>query len=201
MPLTIPGTAGRIFQKPHTRPRISTQWTAAYLDKVDISQATIVGISIGATISLVLAARRNPRVTRVIAVNPYDYWPAGGISQKLSRRQARSDALGSTRPGATIMRLRNRYASDRIFEGGLASPEALPKELAEEFYGVGARSGHYRSFLSLLAHERLWAKARDEYVSIKVPSGVATEIVPNGNHFLSLDRPRELQHVIVGFAR
>ena len=122
------------------------------------------------------------------------------------------------------MRLRNRHVSDRIFEGGLASPEALPKELAEEFYGVGARSGHYRSFLSLLAHERLWAKARDEYMSIKVPvllvygeqdwappverertrsliPGVATEIVRNGNHFLSLDRPRELQHVIVGFAR
>jgi len=117
--------------------------------------------------------------------------------------------------GATIMRLRNRCVSDRIFEGGLASPEALPKELAEEFYGVGARSGHYRSFLSLLAHERLWAKARDEYVSIKCPfcssmasrigrrrwkgsardhlfRAFATEIVPNGNHFLSLDRPREL---------
>src|SRR5262249_11284473 len=31
------------------------QWTAAYLDRVDIRQATIVGISIGATISLVLA--------------------------------------------------------------------------------------------------------------------------------------------------
>jgi pimeloyl-ACP methyl ester carboxylesterase len=55
------------------------RWSAVYLDKVDIRQATIVGISIGATISLVLAARRNPRVRRVIAVNPYDYWPAGGI--------------------------------------------------------------------------------------------------------------------------
>src|SRR5262249_50784385 len=120
--------------------------------------------------------------------------------------------------GATIMRLRNRYVSDRIFEGGLASPEALPKELAEEFYGVGARRGHYQGFLNLLAHERLWN------ASIKVPvllvygeqdwappaerertrsliPGVVTEIVRNGNHFLSLDHPRELQLLIVGFAR
>jgi pimeloyl-ACP methyl ester carboxylesterase len=126
--------------------------------------------------------------------------------------------------GATIMRLRNRYVSDRIFEGGLASPEALPKELAEELYEVGARTGHYQAFLSLLAHERLWPKASDEYASIKVPvllvygeqdwappmerertrsliPNVATEIVSNGNHFLSLDRARELQHLIVGFAR
>jgi len=126
--------------------------------------------------------------------------------------------------GATIMRLRNRYVSDRIFEGGLASPEALPKEPAEELYKVGARPGHYRGFLSLLAHERLWPKARNEYASIKVPvllvygehdwaplverertrlliPSVATEMVRNGSHFLSLDRPRELQHLIVGFAR
>src|SRR5262245_41287179 len=126
--------------------------------------------------------------------------------------------------GATIMRLRNRYVSGRIFEGGLASPEALPKELAEELYKVGLRPGHYRGFLSLLAHERLWPKARNEYASIKVPvlpvygehdwaplverertrlliPSVATEMVRNGSHFLSLDRPRELQHLIVGFAR
>src|SRR5262249_3343864 len=60
------------------------------------------------------------------------------------------------------MRLRNRYLSDRIFEGGLASPEALPMELAEEFYEVGVRRGHYQGFLNLLAHERLWPRARDE---------------------------------------
>jgi pimeloyl-ACP methyl ester carboxylesterase len=145
------------------------QWTAAYLDKVDIRQAAIVGISIGGTISLVLAARQNPRVTGVIAVNPYDYWPAGGIRKSSLAARLVLTPSGVPVLGATIMRLRNRYISDRIFEGGLASPEALPKELAEEFYEVGARRGHYRGFLNLLAHERLWPNDRDEYASIKVP--------------------------------
>jgi pimeloyl-ACP methyl ester carboxylesterase len=145
------------------------QWTAAYLDKVDIRQAAIVGISIGGTISLVLAARQNPRVTGVIAVNPYDYWPAGGIRKSSLAARLVLTPSGVPVLGATIMRLRNRYISDRIFEGGLASPEALPKELAEEFYEVGARRGHYQGFLNLLAHERLWPRARDEYASIKVP--------------------------------
>ena len=76
-----PGHGWSDIPKAAYAPEDFYQWTAAYLDKVDISQATIVGISIGATISLVLAARRNPRVTRVIAVNPYDYWPAGGIRE------------------------------------------------------------------------------------------------------------------------
>jgi pimeloyl-ACP methyl ester carboxylesterase len=135
---------------------------------------------------------------------------SGRHSQELSRRQARSDARGSASPRRDV------------FEGGLASPEALPKELSEEFYEVGARRGHYRGFLNLLAHEGLWPRARDEYASIKVPvllvygerdwappverertrsliPSVAPEIVPNGNHFLSLDCSPELQHIIVGF--
>jgi pimeloyl-ACP methyl ester carboxylesterase len=181
-------------------------------------------MSIGGTISLVLAARQNPRVTKVIAVNPYDYWPAGGIRKSSLAARLVLTPSGVPILGATIMRLRNRYVSDRIFEGGLASPEPLPKELAEELYEVGARLGHYQGFLTLLAHERLWPKARDEYASIKVPvllvygeqdwappverertrsliPNVTTEIVPSGNHFLSLDRARELQHLIVDFAR
>jgi len=199
------------------------RWTAAYLDRCDIKQASLVGISIGATIALVLAARENPRVSRVIAVNPYDYWSSGGIRR--SSLAARLVLMPSGVPilGATIMRLRNRYVSDRIFAGGLASPQALPGELAEELYRVGARPGHYQGFLSLLAHERLWPQARDEYPRIKVPvllvygdedwaepaerertrsliPGVRQEIVRNGNHFLSLDRPRELERLIVSFA-
>jgi pimeloyl-ACP methyl ester carboxylesterase len=149
---------------------------------------------------------------------------AGGIRKSSLAARLVLTPSGLPVLGATIMRLRNRYVSDRIFEGGLASPEALPKELAEELYEVGARTGHYQAFLSLLAHERLWPKASDEYASIKVPvllvygeqdwappmerertrsliPNVATEIVSNGNHFLSLDRARELQHLIVGFAR
>ena len=216
-----PGHGWSDIPKAAYAPEDFYQWTAAYLDRIDIRQATIVGISIGGTISL--AARHNPRVTRVIAVNPYDYWPVGGIRKSSLAARLVLTPSGVPVLGATIMRLRNRFLSDRIFEGGLASPQALPKELAEELYEVGARLGHYQSFLSLLAHERLWPKARDEYASIKVPvllvygdqdwappaerertrsliPNVTTEIVPNGDHFLSLDRPRELQNLIVGFA-
>jgi pimeloyl-ACP methyl ester carboxylesterase len=199
------------------------KWTAAFLETLDIGQAVVAGISIGGTISLVLAGRQNPRVTKIISVNPYDYWPAGGIRK--SSLTARLVLTFSDLPvlGATMMRLRSRFVSDRIFEGGLYSPGAMPEELAEEFYKVGARAGHYQGFLSLLAHERLWPQARKDYPSIKVPvllvygeedwaphrerertrsliPGVVTETVSNGRHFLSLDRPRELHDLIVRFA-
>jgi pimeloyl-ACP methyl ester carboxylesterase len=199
------------------------KWAAAALDNLDVRQATVVGVSIGATIALVLAARQNPRVARVVAVNPYDYWPAGGVRQ--SSLTARLVLTFADVPvlGATIMRLRNRLVLDRIFAGGLASPNMLPDALAKEFYEVGNRPGHYRGFLSLLTHERLWPNARKEYPDIKVPvllvygeqdwapprerertrslvPGAVMETVHNGNHFLPIDRAEDLQHLIVRFA-
>ena len=45
-------------------------WTAAFLDKLDIKDARLAGISIGGTTALVLAARGNSRVKRVVAINP-----------------------------------------------------------------------------------------------------------------------------------
>jgi pimeloyl-ACP methyl ester carboxylesterase len=200
------------------------QWTAAFLDKLDIRQATVAGVSIGATIALVLAARSNPRVARVIAVNSYDYGPAAGGVRK-SSLTARLVLTFSDVPilGATIMRLRNRLVLDQILHGGLATPKAPPVAFAKEFYEVGNRPGQYQGFLNLLAHERLWSAARKEYPSIKVPvllvygeedwappderertrsliPGVVVETARNGNHFLPLDRPEELQQLIARFA-
>src|SRR5262249_18716945 len=111
----------------------------------------------------------------------------------------------------------------RIMEGGVASPDALPGELARELYEVGNRPGHYQGFLSLLAHERLWPQARTEYPNIKVPvrlvygaqdwapieerertraliPGAIIQTIANAGHFLSLDRPDELTKLIVEFA-
>src|SRR2546421_2011543 len=52
---------------------------AQFLDHLDIRDAVIVGESIGGTIGLLLAARNNPRVRAVVAINPYDYDGGRGI--------------------------------------------------------------------------------------------------------------------------
>jgi pimeloyl-ACP methyl ester carboxylesterase len=209
---------------PHAKyaPEDFYQWTEAFLETVDIDKACVVGLSIGGTIALVLAARQNPRVTRVIAINPYDYPPAGGIrSSSLIARLILGPA-GVPILGATLMRLRNRFVSDAIMSGGVASADALSPELRAELYEVGERRGHYQAFLNLLAHEQRWSEARSLYAQIRVPTlliygeqdwapvaerertgglitGVVMTTVAGGSHFLSLDRPAELIELIVGF--
>src|SRR5262249_35404664 len=150
MPLTIPGTAGRTFQKPHTRPRISTSGRRRTSTR-SISGKRQLSASRSARRFRWCWRRAGIRVTRVIAVNPYDYWPAGGIRKSSLAARLVLTPSGVPILGATIMRLRNRYVSDRIFEGGLAAPEALPNELAQELYDVRERLGHYQRFIILFA--------------------------------------------------
>jgi pimeloyl-ACP methyl ester carboxylesterase len=198
------------------------RWTAALLEALAIERACVVGISIGGTISLMLAARQNPRIERAIAVNPYDYWPDGGIRKSSLMARLILGPAGVPLLGATLMRLRNRFVVDRIMEGGVVSADSLSPELRKQLYEVGARPGHYRGFLSLLAHERRWPAARDEYPRIRIPTllvygeqdwapkalrernralipGATLIAISEGGHFLSLDRPRELTDLIVQF--
>jgi len=199
------------------------QWTEKYLETVDINDATVAGVSIGGTIALVLAARQNPRVARVIAINPYDYPPDGGVrSSSLVARLVLGPA-GIPILGPTFMRLRNKLVSTKIMAGGVASVDAISPELGAALYESGERLGHYQAFLKLLSHEHEWSKARSLYPKIRVPTlliygdqdwapaaqrektaalipGVVAVTVGNGGHLLSLDRPSELRDYIVGFA-
>ena len=60
-------------------PELFIQSVAGFLQQLNVENATVMGESIGGTIALVMAARHNPRVHRVIAVNPYDYDEGRGI--------------------------------------------------------------------------------------------------------------------------
>src|SRR5688500_16308723 len=122
---------------------------AGFLEQLGIEQAVLVGESIGATMSLGLAARRNPRVRAVVAISTYDYDRGRGAK--------RGSALGwllfslNDVPvlGGTVTRLRQYPVVKAVFESGLHRLKAMPEDLAREMYRVGNRPGHARAFMSL----------------------------------------------------
>ncbi len=194
-----------------------------FLDKLDLRDVTLAGVSIGGSIALIAASRRNPRVARVVAVNPYDYAKGRGM--------ARSSVFGgfvtyaSLLPvvGETVMRLRNFLIMKAVLQGGVADAKSIPPALLKEMYLVGNRDGHYRAFLSLLRNARSWEEAAKDYGRIEIPvlliwgdqdwarpaerehdrdliPNVTMQTVAGGGHFLPLDRPQDLTEAIIGFA-
>ena len=201
------------------------RWAEKFLNKIDVKDATVAGISIGGTIVLELAGRQNPRIAKVVSINPFDYDDTFSSGLKGSSFFARMMFTATSIPfiGDTFMRLRNPVVERRIFEGGVADPGALSDELFKEFATVGNRPGHYQAFLKLLRERHHWKLAHANYPKITVPTlliygrqdwasekdrantrdlipGVRLMTVENGGHFLSLDQPRELNQHIVSFA-
>jgi pimeloyl-ACP methyl ester carboxylesterase len=189
---------------------------------IDLKNVTLVGISIGGVIPLIVAANHNPRVKRVIAINPYDYAHGMGIARAngwawLTSNLARVPVLGET-----VMRLRNSFIEQRILQGGVANLLAITPGFGAQVRDSGLRAGHYRAFINLLRHAHLWDKARERYGEITVPvlvvygdrdwsrederqrtvkaiPGAKVEMVANAGHFLSLDQPERLAELIKSF--
>jgi pimeloyl-ACP methyl ester carboxylesterase len=183
-----------------------------FLQALGLHDVMLAGVSIGASIALILAARNNPRVSRVVAINPYDYAKGRGMAR--SSFIARLFVALADLPilGDTVMRLRQFVIMKSVLDGGVSDPRHISPELLKEMYLVGNRRGHYRAFLSLLRNAESWETATKAYSNIKIPVLLLwgdrdwsrpderehdRQIVPsakmatveNGGHFLPLDRP------------
>lgn len=221
--LDFPGHGYSDLPKARYAAAFFTRAVEGFLNKLDLRDVTLAGVSIGGSIALIVAARRNPRVARVIAINPYDYAKGRGM--------ARSSLFGrlvtylSLIPfiGETVMRLRNFLIMKAVLNGGVADANSISPALMKEMYLVGNRSGHYRAFLSLLRNSASWETTTKDYGRIDIPvlliwgdqdwarpserehdrkliPGVQMTTIERGGHFLALDRPQELIQSIVRFA-
>jgi len=220
--LDYPGHGFSDIPKTDYDPDLFVKSVEGFLDKLGIKDVTLAGISIGGVIPLIIAAKQNPRISKVIAINPYDYAHGMGIARGntwawLVFNLARIPVLGET-----VMRLRSSFIEWRTLVGGVADPSAITPGFAEQVRASGFRPGHYRAFLNLLRHAHLWDEARRRYGEITVPvlviygdrdwsraderqrtinaiPGAKSETIANGGHFLSLDQPEQLARLIKSF--
>lgn len=204
-------------------PEFFLRSVAGLLERLEIDDVTVAGESIGGSLALLLAARRNPRVSRVIAVNPYDYDGGRGILRSSAVSKVIFGLSGVPIVGGTVMRLRAYPVVKKIFEGGVSRKDSLPPALLREMYEVGNRRGHYRAFMSLMRRKADWERTRAEYSGIAIPvlliygsddwshpeereadlreiPGAQMRIVAGAGHFLSLDAPDALVDAILDFS-
>lgn len=193
-----------------------------FLEAHDLRDVTLAGVSIGGVIPLLIGARRNARVARIVSVNPYDYAKGRGLARSSLFGWMTTYASLVSLLGETWMRLRSFPLTQFILRGGVARASSISPALMRELHQVGNRPGHYRAFIALLRNAKSWEAAREQYGRIDVPvllvygdkdwsriaerertrasiPNVVMRTIEGGGHFLPLDRPQELRDLLIGF--
>jgi pimeloyl-ACP methyl ester carboxylesterase len=192
-----------------------------FLDVCELNGVILTGESIGASIALELAARRNPRVDRVVALNPYDYGRRGGIRRSSGLANVAFTAMLWPGIGPVVAASNNRRIIRHILTGGFHDPTHLPERLVDAVVEAGRRRGHPYAFRSLMRNWRTWIDARAHFSTIAVPvtlsyghddwsrlperdanaqeiPGVRTVTLNECGHFSSVEKPHDVARLIEG---
>ena len=129
-----------------------------FIKQLDLTDVTLVGESIGGTLALTVAAELPDRVTRAVALNPYDYGEdfGGGI-----RRSSNGWTIGFFNVFGKYT-IEPKFLLAAVLRGGFYDPSKLPPDLLDEFYRTGRREGYRAAEYSLHKNWQTWIDARDD---------------------------------------
>src|SRR3989442_3328389 len=178
--------------------RFFTDVVEKFLDALDLRRVLIVGESIGASVGLALAARRNPRLAGVIASNPYDYGLRGGIRRSSPLAKVVFTAMTWPVIGSVVVRTGTKGILRKVMEGGVYDRRNLPSDLIDELWACGNLPGHARAFLSLIRQWKTWIGARAAYTSVQAELPIT---LVYGDHDWSRPEEREANRRALGNAR
>ncbi len=206
------------FDEPYFR-----QSVLGFIEKLDLTEVTLVGESIGGALALTVAAAIPQRVRRVFAINPYDYETRYGDGIRRGNGFANL-IIGSLQIpvlGAFNAWLENKIVLGKIMGGGYHDPHRLPPDLLTEFDQVARRPGYKRAARKVLAGWRSWSKARDYYREVTAPvtliygdsdwsrpnerertrallANARMVTLEDTGHFSAVENPSEVARVILG---
>jgi pimeloyl-ACP methyl ester carboxylesterase len=206
------------FDEPYFR-----QGVIGFIEKLDLTDVTLVGESIGGALALTVAAALPKRIKRIFAINPYDYETRYGDGIRRGNGFA-NFIIGSLQIpilGAINAALENKMVLGRIMSGGYHDSRKLPPDLLAEFDHVAHRPGYKRAARKVLAGWRSWSRARDQYREVSAPvtliygdsdwsrpnerertrallSNVRVVTLKDSGHFSAVENPSELARIILG---
>jgi len=178
-------TPGASYTEPALRSAV-----VEFVEAMDITDATLAGESMGATVALTASTELEDRVRRTVAVNPYDY--AGGVGR--ANRVASTYIGGARIPaiGSVVTRMENAPVLGIVLRGGLLDGHKLPDHYLAELRRVGRRPGYARVARAVFCNIDSMVAARDFYARVNVPVTLVY-----GDHDWSQVPERESNHALL----
>ncbi len=192
------------------------------VEDLDLSDLTLAGESMGATVALTASLDLGDRVRRIVAFNAYDFADGVERANLLARLVIGNVQLPVWGPiGA---RLENKRVLAGILRGGLHDPSKMPDHYLDELRRVGRRPGYptvaraiYRNLESLIAarvryagisvpvtliySDEDWSRPSDRQANIgTIPRARHLEL-PDTGHFAALEAPQDVARILLDDAR
>jgi pimeloyl-ACP methyl ester carboxylesterase len=206
----VPGAS---YEEPALRAAI-----VRVVEDLDLSDLTLAGESLGATIALTASVELGARVHRVVAFNTYDF--AGGLKRASLFARLVVGSIQAPVVGPMVARLENRHILNGVLRGGLRDPRNFPDHYLDELRRVGRRRGYpgvaraiYLNLGGLIAaRERYarintpvtlvysdhdWSRASDRQANIGLVPGADHIVLRDTGHFAALEAPAQVARILL----
>ena len=206
----VPGAS---YQEPALRAAI-----VRVVEELDLSDLTLAGESMGATLALSASVDLGGRVRRIVALNTYDF--ADGVKRASLFARLVAGSIEAPVVGPMVARLENRHILEGVLRGGLQDPRQLPDHYLDELARVGRRPGYplvaraiLRNLDSLIAarhrYARInvpvtlvygdhdWSRPSDRQASIESVPGADHIVLRDTAHFASLEAPNQVARILL----
>jgi pimeloyl-ACP methyl ester carboxylesterase len=142
-----------------------------FVTAMDLTDVTLAGESMGATVSLTASTELKGRVRGVVAFNPYDYPQGVGRANRVASIYVGS--AGFPAVGRVVTRMENAPVLGIVLRGGLLDRRKLPHHYLAELRRVGRRPGYARVARAVFRNVDSMVAARALYVRVTVPVTLA----------------------------
>jgi pimeloyl-ACP methyl ester carboxylesterase len=188
------------------------------VEDLDLTDLTLAGESMGATLSLTASVDLSDRVRRIVAFNTYDF--ADGIKRANLLAWLVAGNVRLPVWGPIGARLENKPALKGVMRGGVHDPRQLPDHYVDELRRVGRRPGYptvsraiFRNLESLIAARGRyaeitvpvtlvygdddWSRPSDRQVNIESVPGARDIVLRDTGHFAALEASDEVARILL----
>jgi len=192
-----------------------------FVTRLDITDATLVGESMGATLSLTAATELQDRVRRVVAFNPYDYPKGVGRANRVASIYVGSARLPAI--GGVVTKMENEPVLGTVLRGGLLDGRKLPDHYLAELRRVGRRPGyadvaravflnvdsmvaarglygHVTAPVTLAYGDHDWSRVPERAANVALLQGAQAIALDNTGHFAALEQPARVAEILLANA-
>src|SRR6266516_2480440 len=189
-----------------------------FVTTLDITDVTLAGESMGATVSLTVSTALEDRVRGVGAFNPYDYPQGVGRANRVASIYVGTARLPAI--GPVVTRMENAPVLGIVLRGGLLDGRKLPDHYLAELRRAGRRPGYarvaravFRNVDSLVAARELygrvtvpltlvygdhdWSRVPEREANLALLPGAESIALDNTGHFAALEQPARVAELLL----